>query len=162
MVRSAKGRAICSADRCRRCGCVSFSTPPMAVARMSTSSRSPRAPSPDLRFFKSSVISICCNATVVLRRLTVINSSLCNPVKEALISQTRGSCSPCLECQMLSRAEPRAPLSMRGAGIFDRIDYRLIESPEDRDSICALRDKGYLYGGLISELESQRVTDPYD
>ncbi|WP_128927845.1 N-acyl amino acid synthase FeeM domain-containing protein [Bradyrhizobium guangxiense] len=63
---------------------------------------------------------------------------------------------------MESRAEPRAPLSMRGAGIFDRIDYRLIESPEDRDRICALRYRGYLHGGLISESESQRVTDPYD
>jgi len=63
---------------------------------------------------------------------------------------------------MESRAEPRAPLSMRGAGILDRVDYRLVESPEDRDRICALRYKGYLYGGLISASESQRVTDPYD
>lgn len=63
---------------------------------------------------------------------------------------------------MKSRAEPRASLSMRGAGIFDRVDYQLIKSPEDRDRICALRYRGYLHGGLISESESQRVTDPYD
>ena len=63
---------------------------------------------------------------------------------------------------MKSGAEPHTSSVVRGAGLFDRIDYRLIESPEERDSIYLMRYRAYLHGGLISPLESLRVSDPYD
>ncbi|WP_426409163.1 N-acyl amino acid synthase FeeM domain-containing protein [Bradyrhizobium ganzhouense] len=63
---------------------------------------------------------------------------------------------------MKSGAEPRAPLEIRGAGLFDRLDYRLIETPEDRDAVYAMRYRAYLHGGLISPSASQRIVDTYD
>jgi hypothetical protein len=63
---------------------------------------------------------------------------------------------------MKSVAEPHAPRSVRGSGLFDRVDYRLIETSEDKDRICALRYRGYLHGGLIAPSASQRVSDRYD
>ena len=63
---------------------------------------------------------------------------------------------------MKSGAESRSPLSVRGARLFDRVDYRLIETPEEKDLICSLRYRGYLHGGLIAPSESERVSDRYD
>ncbi|MDN5000092.1 hypothetical protein ACFQZO_04245 [Bradyrhizobium sp. GCM10027634] len=63
---------------------------------------------------------------------------------------------------MESRAEPRAPFEARGAGLFDRLDYRLIETPEDRDAVYAMRYRAYLHGGLINPSASQRIVDSYD
>src|SRR5215471_700170 len=62
----------------------------------------------------------------------------------------------------MKSAEPSTPPFVRGAGLFDRIDYRLIESPEDKDLIYSLRYRGYLHGGLIGSSEVERVTDRYD
>lgn len=63
---------------------------------------------------------------------------------------------------MKSGAEPRTALYVRGAGLFDRIDYRLIETPEEKDLIYLMRYRAYLHGGLISPSETRRVTDRYD
>lgn len=62
---------------------------------------------------------------------------------------------------MKSAAEPRTPLP-RGAALFDRIDYRLIESPEEKDDLYLMRYRAYLHAGLIAPLESRRVTDRFD
>jgi hypothetical protein len=66
------------------------------------------------------------------------------------------------EYQMKSGAEPRTLPVLRGSGLFDRVDYRLVETPEERDSIYLLRYRAYLQGGLISPSESRRVSDRYD
>jgi hypothetical protein len=63
---------------------------------------------------------------------------------------------------MKSEADPRTSPYVRGSGLFGRIDYRLIETPKEKDLIYSLRYKGYLHGGLIAPSESQRVTDRYD
>ena len=63
---------------------------------------------------------------------------------------------------MKSGAEPRTSLFVRGAGLFDRVDYRPIETPEERDCIYLMRYRAYLHGGLILPSESQRVSDRYD
>ena len=63
---------------------------------------------------------------------------------------------------MKAGAEARSPLFVRGSGLSDRIDYRRIETPEDKDCLYAMRYKAYLHGGLILPSESQRVTDVYD
>lgn len=58
--------------------------------------------------------------------------------------------------------ELQPPLNVRGAGLFDRVDYRLIETPEEKDLIYLMRYRAYLHGGLISPSETLRVTDRYD
>lgn len=63
---------------------------------------------------------------------------------------------------MKSGAEPQTALLPRGAALFDRIDYRLIETPEDKDRLHLMRYRAYLQAGLIPQSESQRVTDRFD
>jgi hypothetical protein len=63
---------------------------------------------------------------------------------------------------MKSGAEPRTSLFVRGAGLFDRVDYRPIETPEEKDSIYLMRYRAYLRAGLILPSESLRVSDRYD
>jgi hypothetical protein len=63
---------------------------------------------------------------------------------------------------MKAGAEPRSSLFVRGAGLFDRVDYRLIETPDEKDCIYLMRYRAYLHGGLILPSESQRVSDVYD
>jgi hypothetical protein len=66
---------------------------------------------------------------------------------------------------MKSGAEPHTSLFVRGAGLFDRVDYRLIETSEAKDRLYLMRYRAYLHGGLILPSESQRdsarfVADP--
>jgi hypothetical protein len=63
---------------------------------------------------------------------------------------------------MKAGAELQPQLNVRGAGLFDRVDYRLIETPEEKDLIYLMRYRAYLHGGLISPSETLRVTDRYD
>jgi hypothetical protein len=63
---------------------------------------------------------------------------------------------------MKSGAEPRTSPVLRGSELFDRVDYRLIEIPEERDSVYLMRYRAYLHGGLILPSESRRVSDVYD
>src|SRR6266403_1919051 len=63
---------------------------------------------------------------------------------------------------MKSGAEPRTSLFVRGGALFDRVDYRLIETPEDKDCLYLMRYRAYLHGGLILPSESERVSDRYD
>jgi hypothetical protein len=63
---------------------------------------------------------------------------------------------------MKSGAESHAALLPRGAALFDRIDYRLIETPEDKDRLYLMRYKAYLHAGLIPPSETLRVTDRFD
>src|SRR5260370_17460346 len=63
---------------------------------------------------------------------------------------------------MKSGAEPRTSLIVRGSGLSDRVDYRLMETPEEKDCIYLMRYRAYLHGGVTSPSESQRVSDRYD
>jgi hypothetical protein len=63
---------------------------------------------------------------------------------------------------MKSGAEPRTSFSVRGSRLFDRIDYRLIETAEEKDRLYLMRYRAYLHGGLILPSESRRVSDRYD
>src|SRR3984885_15315994 len=65
------------------------------------------------------------------------------------------------EHQMKSGVEPGAPL-VRGSGLFDRVDYRPIETREEKDQLYLMRYRAYLQGGLILPSESLRVSDHYD
>ena len=63
---------------------------------------------------------------------------------------------------MKSGVETRISHSFWGAGLLDRVHYRLIETAAERDQVASLRYKAYLHGGLIGPSEAQRVYDPYD
>ena len=64
--------------------------------------------------------------------------------------------------QMKSGAEPRASLAVRGGALFDRVDYRPIETPEAKDQLYLMRYRAYTRGGLIPTSGSERYSDAYD
>ena len=63
---------------------------------------------------------------------------------------------------MKSGAEPRASLFVRGGALFDRVDYRHIETPEEKDQLYLMRYKAYRQADLIPPSESERYSDRYD
>src|SRR5262245_20302433 len=63
---------------------------------------------------------------------------------------------------MKYEAEPRASLFVRGGALFDRIDYRPIETPEEKDQLYLMRYRAYTQGGLIPLSGSERYSDCYD
>jgi N-acyl-L-homoserine lactone synthetase len=64
---------------------------------------------------------------------------------------------------MKSQVEPReSSLFVRGGALFDRVDYRRIETPEEKDHLYQIRYKAYADEGLIPPSESQRYSDSYD
>jgi len=63
---------------------------------------------------------------------------------------------------MQSGAEARTSLSVRGGALFDRVDYRPIETPDEKDQLYLMRYKAYRQGGLIPPSESERYSDRYD
>jgi hypothetical protein len=63
---------------------------------------------------------------------------------------------------MKSVAKVASSLFVRESGLSDRVDYRLMESPEEKDSIYLMRYKAYLHGGVTAPAESERVSDHYD
>src|ERR1700686_5891805 len=67
-----------------------------------------------------------------------------------------------MEYQMRSAAEAIARFPERSADPLEHVDYRLAETPEEKDKIYRLRYRAYLREGAILPSESQRVTDPYD
>jgi hypothetical protein len=50
----------------------------------------------------------------------------------------------------------------RSTDPLEHVDYRLAETPEDKDRIYRLRYRAYLREGAILPSESERVTDRYD
>jgi hypothetical protein len=63
---------------------------------------------------------------------------------------------------MRSAAEAIALVPERSTDPLEHVDYRLAETPEDKDRIYRLRYRAYLREGAILPSESQRVTDRYD
>src|ERR1700733_2188991 len=67
-----------------------------------------------------------------------------------------------LESQMKSEAEPRASLFVRGGALFERVDYRLIETPAEKDQLYLMRYRAYRQGALIPPSASERYSSRYD
>jgi N-acyl-L-homoserine lactone synthetase len=63
---------------------------------------------------------------------------------------------------MRSAAKDIALVPERGTDPLEHVDYRLAETPEEKDTIYHLRYRAYLREGAILPSESQRVTDRYD
>ena len=63
---------------------------------------------------------------------------------------------------MRSATEPRTTLFVPESGLSDRVECRLMETPEEKDAIYLLRYKAYLHSGVTAPCETQRVSDHYD
>jgi hypothetical protein len=63
---------------------------------------------------------------------------------------------------MRSAAEAIALFPERSTDPLEHVDYRLAETPEEKDKIYRLRYRAYLREGAILPSESERVTDRYD
>lgn len=63
---------------------------------------------------------------------------------------------------MRSAAKAIALVPERSADPLEHVDYRLAETPQEKDTIYHLRYRAYLREGAILPSESQRVTDRYD
>src|SRR2546427_9423945 len=50
----------------------------------------------------------------------------------------------------------------RNSDLLDQVDYRLAETPEEKEEIYRLRYRAYLREGAIQPSSDQRVTDQYD
>jgi hypothetical protein len=63
---------------------------------------------------------------------------------------------------MLAGGKAIALVHQRSTDPLEYVDYRLAETPEEKDEIYRLRYRAYLREGAIMPSESQRVTDRYD
>ena len=63
---------------------------------------------------------------------------------------------------MRSAAQAISVVPERSTDPLEHVDYRLAETPEDKDRIYRLRYRAYLKEGAILPSESERVTDRYD
>ncbi|MCC8955673.1 hypothetical protein H8B02_20220 [Bradyrhizobium sp. Pear77] len=50
----------------------------------------------------------------------------------------------------------------RGPELLDQVDYRLAQTPAEKEAIYNLRYRAYLREGAVKESAEQRVTDQYD
>jgi hypothetical protein len=63
---------------------------------------------------------------------------------------------------MRSAAQAFSLVPERSADPLEHVDYRLAETPEEKDGIYRLRYRAYLREGAILPSETERVTDRYD
>jgi hypothetical protein len=63
---------------------------------------------------------------------------------------------------MRSAAEPVLAALGRGSDLLDQVDYRLAQTPEEKEEIYNLRYRAYLREGAVEPSADQRVTDQYD
>ena len=63
---------------------------------------------------------------------------------------------------MRSPAEASTTAFGRSSDLLDQVDYRLAQTPEEKEEIYNLRYRAYLREGAVKESPEQRVTDQYD
>ncbi len=63
---------------------------------------------------------------------------------------------------MRSAAEPIIAAFGRSSDLLDQVDYRLAQTPEEKEKIYNLRYRAYLREGAVQPSADQRVTDQYD
>jgi hypothetical protein len=63
---------------------------------------------------------------------------------------------------MRSAAEPTVAAFGRSAGPLDQVDYRLAETPEEKEEIYNLRYRAYLREGAVRPSADQRVVDQFE
>ena len=60
---------------------------------------------------------------------------------------------------MRSAAEASTAAPGRNSDLLDQVDYRLAQTPEEKEKIYNLRYRAYLREGAVSESADQRVID---
>jgi len=63
---------------------------------------------------------------------------------------------------MRPAAEPTPATLGRASDLLDQVDYRLAQTPAEKEEIYHLRYRAYLREGAVKESPDQRVTDRYD
>ena len=63
---------------------------------------------------------------------------------------------------MRAPAEASTTAFGRSSDLLDQVDYRLAQTPEEKEEIYNLRYRAYLREGAVKESPEQRVTDQYD
>src|SRR5437667_7590774 len=63
---------------------------------------------------------------------------------------------------MRSAAETTTAVLKRGVNLLEQVDYRLAQTPDEKEEIYNLRYRAYLREGAVKESPEQRVTDQYD
>lgn len=63
---------------------------------------------------------------------------------------------------MRSATEPATAASGRSSDLLDQVDYRLAQTPEEKEDIYHLRYRAYLREGAIRPSADQRVTDQFE
>jgi hypothetical protein len=63
---------------------------------------------------------------------------------------------------MRSAAETTTAALKRGVNLLEQVDYRLAQTPDEKEEIYHLRYRAYLREGAVKASAEQRVTDQYD
>jgi hypothetical protein len=63
---------------------------------------------------------------------------------------------------MKSAAEARSPVTKFGLSLLEQVDYRLVQTAEDKERLYNLRYRAYLREGAVTESRDERVTDQFD
>ena len=63
---------------------------------------------------------------------------------------------------MRSTAEPTIAAPGRGSWLLDDVDYRLAETPAEKEAVYRLRYRAYLREGAIVPSSEKRLSDAYD
>jgi len=63
---------------------------------------------------------------------------------------------------MSSTAEVSPATVGRNSGLLEQVDYRLAQTPEEKEAIYNLRYRAYLREGAVKESAEQRVIDQYE
>src|SRR5438876_9928762 len=63
---------------------------------------------------------------------------------------------------MRSPADASITAFGRSSDLLDQVDYRLANTPEEKEEIYNLRYRAYLREGAVKQSPAQRVTDQYD
>jgi hypothetical protein len=66
------------------------------------------------------------------------------------------------EYRMRSATEPTIAAFGRSSDLLDHVDYRLAQTPEEKEEIYNLRYRAYLREGAVQPSAEQRITDQYD
>src|SRR5258705_5645366 len=67
-----------------------------------------------------------------------------------------------MEYRMRPAAEPTTAVRGRSSDLLDQVDYRLAQTPQEKEEIYHLRYRAYLREGAIRPSDDERVTDQYD
>ena len=118
----------------------------------------PRDRSPETHLDSCSATSCSSGRDFTPQRLTLTPRCLCNSLRSFNLSPTRDKLllGSCREYQMRSAAEATTSRLGRSTDLLDHVDYRLAETPEEKEEIYNLRYRAYLREGAISLAESAR------